>query len=111
MTEKQFFNYVTNAEKDVLQLFFNLLNEHRIPHCVIEGLAVNAYTEPVVSLDLDIVVAANKIEQLTQAASKLFKIENYEHSINLTHLNRNFAFNFKPILDIRLLSKKHNKET
>lgn len=85
MTEKEFLNNVANASKDVLQLFLDLLDEYDISYCVIGGLAVNAYVEPVVSLDLDIVVAADKIEELTHAASRLFKVEEYEHSINLTN--------------------------
>jgi hypothetical protein len=54
-------------------------------YCVVGGLAVNAYVEPVVSLDLDIVVADRDLARVCRVATeKRFKIEKYEHRINLT---------------------------
>ncbi len=63
--------------------FLKLLNENRIDYCVIGGLGVNAYVEPVVSLDLDIVIVADSIEKLLMKADKFFEIERFPHSINL----------------------------
>ena len=60
-----------------------LLNDNEIDYCIIGGLGVNAYVEPVVSLDIDIVVVADAIEQLLIKAEKYFKIERFPHSINL----------------------------
>jgi hypothetical protein len=37
---------------DVIQLLLSLLKETGSAYCAIGGLAVNAYAEPVVSLDL-----------------------------------------------------------
>jgi hypothetical protein len=54
-----------------------------VAYCVIGGLAVNAYVEPVVSLDLDIVVIVDAIEKFIQSIRGKFKIEKSEHSINL----------------------------
>ena len=52
---------------------------------MIGGLAVNAYAEPVVSLDLDVVVAAEGVDRIcTAAAAKELKIERFEHSVNLS---------------------------
>ena len=42
----------------------------KISFCLIGGLAVNAYGEPVVSLDLDVVVIAEQIEDLLTALKK-----------------------------------------
>ena len=53
-------------------------------YCVIGGLAVNAYAEPVVSLDLDIIIATKDIESVCEEASKHFKIQLFTHSINLS---------------------------
>ena len=83
MTEKEFMNGVANGLEDILQRFLDLLNEMKIDYCVIGGLAVNAYAEPVVSLDLDIIVAVDKLEKLRPRAEKLFTIKEFPHSLNL----------------------------
>jgi len=85
MTGKTFLNRVANGQTDVIALLLRLLEQTRAEYCVIGGLAVNAYAEPVVSLDLDIVIVANRVQALCEAASsKGFKIEQFEHSINLS---------------------------
>ena len=53
MNQKSFLNGVSNGKKDIIQEIIDLLNDNHIEYCVIGGLAVNAYVEPVVSLDLD----------------------------------------------------------
>jgi len=84
MTKKEFLNSISNGKVDILQIFLDTLSAEQVDYCVIEGLAVNAYAEPVVSLDLDIVVTADDIEKVCLAASDRFKIERYAHSINLS---------------------------
>ncbi len=83
MTEKQFMNGLANSQVDIVQQFLDLLNGMHIVYCVIGGLAVNAYVEPVVSLDLDMVIAAEAIDKLSSAAEKLFTINRFPHSLNL----------------------------
>ncbi|MFQ5823201.1 MAG: hypothetical protein ACE5JB_04020 [bacterium] len=83
MTQKEFMNRVANGKEDILQRLLDLLNEHEIDYCLIGGLAVNAYVEPVVSLDLDMVVAADAIDKLSKVAEKLFTIKKFPHSLNL----------------------------
>ena len=84
MTEKEFFNALTNGKTDILQLLLDILAETGSKYCVIGGLAVNAYAEPVVSLDLDIVVAVEGMERICQVAvAKGLKLERFEHSVNL----------------------------
>ena len=43
---------------DFLDELIALLQEHGIRYCVIGGQAVNAFADPLISLDLDLVVAA-----------------------------------------------------
>lgn len=53
------------------------------PYCLIGGLAVNCYVEPVYTLDADIVViAANLAELAADLAAKGFKTEVHAHSVN-----------------------------
>jgi len=84
MTKKTFFNNIANGKEDVIEYFLNVLNAAKTDYCVIGGLAVNAYAEPVVSLDLDIVVALEKKAQIVEAMSGKFKVEQFPHSLNLT---------------------------
>ncbi|OGL40865.1 MAG: hypothetical protein A3C43_04055 [Candidatus Schekmanbacteria bacterium RIFCSPHIGHO2_02_FULL_38_11] len=83
MTKKEFMNSVSNDKEDILQQLLDLLNDMKIDYCVIGGLAVNAYVEPVVSLDLDLVVVAETIDSLLKAAEKIFNIESFPHRFNL----------------------------
>jgi len=84
MTEKEFLNAVSECGEDVLQIFLDALSETRVDYCVIGGLAVNAYAEPVVSLDLDVVVATSDVEVVCRAVQDHFKMEHFAHSVNLS---------------------------
>jgi len=83
MNQKTFFKGVTNGKKDIIQDIIDLLNQNNVKYCVIGGLAVNAYVEPVVSLDLDIVVVVEGLDKLIESTKDKFKIEKFPHSINL----------------------------
>lgn len=84
MTGKTFLNAIANSKVDILQIFLDILKKTRSKYCLIGGIAVNAYVEPVVSLDLDIIVAGQDLDKVCKAAAGHgFKIERYEHSINL----------------------------
>lgn len=84
MTKKEFLNAVSNGKVDILQAFIDIMSRLNVDYCVIDGLAINAYAEPVVSLDLDIVVAADNIETLIKAAEAHFRIQKFTHSVNLS---------------------------
>jgi len=85
MIAKDFLNAVANGQEDVLQILLDMLAETEARYCVIGGLAVNAYAEPVVSLDLDIVVAAEGVDKVADAAAKRgLKVERFTHSVNLS---------------------------
>lgn len=85
MNARTFLNSVANGQVDMLQLFLDALEETQSKYCAIGGLAVNAYAEPVVSLDLDVVVVSNRIDEVCDAArSKGLKIEKFEHSIHFS---------------------------
>ena len=84
MTGKTFMNAVANSEIDILQLMLEILAQTGSEYCVIGGLAVNAYAEPVISLDLDIVVTADNINKVCDAAEvRGLNVEKFEHSVNL----------------------------
>lgn len=85
MTGKEFLNGVTHSRRDIVELLLDLLKQTDSEYCIIGGLAVNAYSDPVVSLDLDLVVVADRIESLRAAAeAEKMKVETFEHSVNLS---------------------------
>ena len=54
-------------------------------YCLIGGLAVNCYVEPIYTLDADIVVIAAALPELTaHLAEQGFKTEVHPHSVNAT---------------------------
>ena len=84
MTKKEFLNAIAKGKVDIVQAFLDTLSTSNADYCVIGGLAVNAYAEPVVSLDLDIVVAADNIETVLKTVESHFKIKRFTHSVNLS---------------------------
>jgi hypothetical protein len=85
VTGKDFLRSVANGKVDFLELTLGLLKDTGCEYCVIGGLAVNAYADPVVSLDLDLVVVSERLAELTAAALAAgMKVEEFEHSINLS---------------------------
>jgi hypothetical protein len=88
MNEKQFLNSLANGEFDVVQLLLDILAQIGSRYCVIGGLAVNAYAEPVVSLDIDLVAAVDDLEAIATAASERgLKVEHFTHSLNLSSVH------------------------
>jgi hypothetical protein len=52
MTGKDFLNSLAKGKTDIIQQLLGILTETGTDYCLIGGLAVNAYVEPVVSLDV-----------------------------------------------------------
>jgi hypothetical protein len=85
MTGKEFINAIANGETDIIQALLDILKQTDSLYCLVGGLAVNAYVEPVVSLDLDVVIATQHVELICdKALAQGFKVERFPHSINLS---------------------------
>ena len=67
-----------------LEELFSILNQAGIRYCVIGGQAVNAYVEPLVSLDLDLVVSSDQLGHLETLLAEDFQMKQFPHSINLS---------------------------
>ncbi len=83
MRAAAFRRLVTMDETGLLERLLGFLENRRIPFCVIGGQAVNAYVEPLVSLDLDIAVAIEDPSSLIEELRSSFKVTLYRHSINI----------------------------
>lgn len=84
MLAREYWKAVTVDRSDLLDRLLTLLRDHRVRFCVIGGQAVNAYAEPVVSLDLDVVIAADDLASLVPLLEREFRVDLFEHSINVT---------------------------
>lgn len=85
MTGKEFLNSLANGKIDLIQIFLDIMTEIKSPYCVIGGLAVNAYVEPVVSLDIDIVITLKKVEAICRAAERRgLNVEPSQHSVKIS---------------------------
>lgn len=63
-------------------LLVRILDEHG-PWCLIGGLAVNCYVEPVFTVDADIVVISTQLELIGEDLDASgFSLERFQHSLN-----------------------------
>jgi hypothetical protein len=83
MRAEAFRRLVTMDQTGLLEKLLEFLEGRKIPFCVIGGQAVNAYVEPLVSLDLDIAVAAEDPRNLIAELKGTFRVAAHPHSINL----------------------------
>ena len=84
MQALEFWQAVTRDRADVLGQLTRSLAEAGARYCIVGGQAVNAYVEPVVSLDLDLVVSQEDMARLLEHLGGSFKLETFAHSINLS---------------------------
>jgi hypothetical protein len=80
MSEAEFFAGITGRSNDLGQVV-GALRAAGQPFCLIGGLAVNHYVEPVVTLDADFAItAAAGVAEALRAAG--FTVEAHPHSLN-----------------------------
>lgn len=79
-----FWKTVTMDHSNLLESLIELLKKHEIQFCVIGGQAVNAYAEPLVSLDLDLAVTVDQLSKVELLLEKHFVLKRFPHSLNVT---------------------------
>ncbi len=75
---------VTTDKAGFLDRVIALLAESGVRYCVIGGQAVNAFVEPVVSLDLDLAVATADVAAAEEMLRRHFRVERFLHSVNVS---------------------------
>jgi len=86
---------VTLDKSNLLEEVFALLQDNGVRFCVIGGQAVNAYVEPLVSLDLDLAVAVDQIDQVRKLMQQHFQVEAFPHSLNVSSAGSNLRVQFQ----------------
>jgi hypothetical protein len=84
MRAQAFWKVVVADQTDFLSRVIELLTQRSIRYCVLGGQGVNAYAEPVVSLDLDMVIAVDQLPKAEQLLDKEFNVERFAHSLKVS---------------------------
>lgn len=79
-----FWKTVTMDRAGLLDQIVDRLTAAGVRFCVVGGQAVNAYVDPVVSLDLDLALAAGEIERVEALLAGDYRLERFPHSLNLS---------------------------
>lgn len=83
MKATTFWKTVISDESDFLDRILTLLEENHLRYCVVGDQAVNAYADPVVSLDLDIVIAVDQLELAEELMRREFAVARFPYSLNI----------------------------
>lgn len=84
MEALEFWKAVTVDRSGLLESFLAILHDLGVRFCVIGGIGVNAYADPVVTLDLDIVVAVSDFTRLQSALPSEFCVREFPHSLTIS---------------------------
>src|SRR5258708_5606106 len=84
MQAREVWKAVTMDESNFLDNLIALLSERQIRYCVIGGQGVNAYVDPLISLDLDLVVALSQFELVESLLGQHFKVERVPDVLNVS---------------------------
>ncbi len=95
MQAATFWRTVTMDHADLLERTLETLGEAGVQYCVIGGQAVNAYAEPVVSLDLDLALAPGEVERLGPLFGPPVRVERFEPSVNLSAPDSDLRIQFQ----------------
>lgn len=84
MRAKTFWSVMTADSSHMLDRLVERLGDLKTAYCVVGGQAVNAYVEPLVSLDLHLAIGTPELERVLPAFATDFDIERFAHSLNLS---------------------------
>ncbi len=82
MTAAEVYESVTNGGASLFAKVVGILNLHG-PWCLIGGLAVNHYVDPVYTIDADVVIAAENLDAVQDELIAVgFVVQRYPQSVN-----------------------------
>jgi hypothetical protein len=82
MTSTEVFESITNGGASDFAAVVTILSKHGL-WCLIGGLAVNCYVEPVYTMDADMVVVSTSLPNIQNELSAAgFQVTEHEHSVN-----------------------------
>jgi len=82
MTATEVYESVTNGGSSDFALLVSILDKHG-RWCLVGGLAVNCYVEPVFTIDADLVVASSELPAIqAELMARGFEVTEHAHSVN-----------------------------
>jgi hypothetical protein len=84
MRARDVWRTVTADRTEFLDRLLAALDRHGLRYCVIGGQAVNAYVEPLVSLDLDLVIAPDQVEEALRMLAREFEVSRFPYTVNVS---------------------------
>jgi hypothetical protein len=94
MTAAEIYNSVTNGGASDFAEVAAILDRHA-PWCLIGGLAVNCYVEPVYTVDADMIVIAENLAAICDdLVAAGFSISEFPHSINARKMKSKLNLQF-----------------
>src|SRR5580704_12890954 len=87
---------VTKDWSDFLNNLIALLSGHRVRYCVIGGQGVNAYAEPLIGLDLELVVEADQLDMVESLLGEHFQLERFQNSLNVSASGSSLRVQIQP---------------
>ncbi len=104
MTAAEVYESVTNGGASDFADVAAILNRNK-PWCLIGGLAVNCYVEPVYTIDVDLVLVEKNLAQIQRELEAAgFVVQRFEHSTNAQRGDSNLNLQFTTIRVIRIFS-------
>ncbi len=94
MLALDFWKTVTMDRGNLLERLLAVLEENAVGYCVVGGQAVNAYVEPLVSLDLDLAVAAEDLARVEELLAA-FRVRRFAHTLNVSLEDSDLAVQFQ----------------
>jgi len=79
-----FWRAVTMDQSDFLSEVVDLLSREQIRYCIIGGQGVNAYVEPLVSLDLDLVIALDDLPRFRETLPPHFQTADFPRRLHIS---------------------------
>lgn len=84
MLAQTYWKLVVADQTDFLDRLLDGLASRGVRFCVLGGQGVNAYVDPVVSLDLDVVIATDQRRAVEDWVRREFQVEEFAHSLNIS---------------------------
>jgi len=83
MRAMEFYRAVTMDASDLYGRLIDTLERESIAYCLVGGQGVNAYVSPLISLDLDFVIATADLARALEILGHEFTITRFANTINL----------------------------
>lgn len=82
-------------QTDLIERIFALLDDNGVSYCLIGGVAVNAYVDPVFTADLDIALATDDIERVRELMGRTLIVREFPHSLNVSERGTKLQIQFQ----------------